>query len=119
MTKQVFLLERSPLSKNVYSILLSKIYNIDITLGKILEPSESILYHKDKDLFIIDEMSINHKKNDILKIIKENPKMMCIFITHKDKRDGWKEFPDLKNIKLLERPFFPDDFLKLVKDFLE
>ena len=116
MSRSVLAVERSPLARNVYSIILSQIDEIFLT-GDVYESFEGLKEDaRRSDLLLISESTIEGKKADYLKLVKElSGKVPCVIFIHPGTAPDWSDFSKIKRVELLERPFFPDDFLSVAK----
>ena len=117
-TKRVFMVERSPLARNVYSMLLKKLYDVEVSLG---DSSQSITDLEDSlaksDLFITSQNSIIDRRDDLLKVVKSLSKKggtNSLLLVHFGTKDQWEDFEKVAGVWILERPFFPDDFMSVV-----
>lgn len=69
------------------------------------------------DLVIFCGATVCGMKKDYLKTLKDISSGGCpsILFVYKDQSSGWKEFAAMKGTIIIEKPFFPDDFLGTVK----
>lgn len=118
MIRRILVIEKSALAKNIYSMILSKLYQVDIsTWGE----GESLPDLKNQiatyDLLLAGQDTISDKKEELFKVLKtsaSNERIPVVIFVHQGGSEQWKEFAGLDNVKILERPFFPDDLLMIV-----
>lgn len=120
MLQRILAVERSPLARNVYSMILSKDGKIEIeTMDDQDIDIRGKLYGV--DLLIVSQSSIGERKKEFLGIFKEEIKksgVPCIILAHEGKMADWREFEGAGRVKILERPFFPDKFRETARDLL-
>jgi hypothetical protein len=99
-------------------MILSKLDQVDIVP---VEPDVSPdLFQKDvskSDLVIMSQSTIGERKKEFLGSIKRASKgdgTSCILFVNEGASSDWKDYSSVKNVVIMERPFFPDDLLRLV-----
>ncbi len=122
MPKRVFAIERSPLSRNVYSMILSRLEEVNVVQSKSWEDTGEIEKELEKaDLVILSQSTVGDRKNQVLSLLcqlgKERPP--CIILCHRGSKKNWNDYSKLDGMVVVERPFYPDDFLEAVKDLWE
>lgn len=119
MGRRVLVIERSPLARNIYLMILSKLDEVEMLSeepGESMKKIQEIV--KGFDLIVISQSTLGDRKNDFLKLIKaisKNQKIPCILFVNKGVVSEWHDFSVLDNVEIIERPFRPDDMLKTIK----
>lgn len=118
MGRLILVVDRSPLARNVYLMLLSKLGVFDVG---IYESPESMDSFEEKArgsaLVIASQSTFDERKGeviDVLKMLAGENGIPSILLVHNKAAPSWKGLAEFKNIKILERPFLPDDFLGAV-----
>ena len=121
MLKNILIVERSPLAKNVYAMILSRFREVNIT---DINPEEGIARFEDiarrADLVILGEVSGRYRREeyiDVLAKISKEKKVTCVIIIHCGSAANVKEHIDLRNVRVIERPFFPEELVNAVAGF--
>ena len=114
MEKTVLAFERSPLARNVYNMILSKLCETHVEM--IDNAASYDMANIDANLVIFG-LAQHDKKTEIIKYLKKIPSPVIIFIKTGMMQD-WRDL-ETDTIKVLERPFYPDDFLKTVRKLWE
>lgn len=120
MAKNIVVVERSPLAKNVYAMILSMQGNVNIVDVGL---NENIMRFEDAvrsaDLVILGESSIRGRRdeymNTLFKISKEK-KVSCVIVAHRGSAPCKKELASIRNIRVVERPFFPNELLDAISE---
>lgn len=119
MPRRVMIIDRSALAKNVYSMILSKIGEVESVVCEIDACAAELRTNaKHFDLVIISASSIENKKKEIgqtIKNLSKESEIKCVVFVRQGMKDTWAGFEKTKGVHLLERPFFPDDLLNAVK----
>jgi hypothetical protein len=117
MPRKVVTIERSVLARNIYFLLLSKLLPDEKIEVKNLDVEDSIIKEgiEGIDLIILslraDELKNEDKTKSLLNSVKEAPH---IIIIHKGVNLNFDDTG--KGRFILKRPFFPEDFLNIVKE---
>lgn len=119
MAHRVLTVERSPLARNVYSMILSKLDEIELVSVEVQETAAEIrIRAKGADLIIIGQDAIGDRKKEFYQMLKgasrEGP-VPCVVFVRRGSKPAWEDFAKLKGVVLIEKPFFPDDFLDAVR----
>jgi len=122
MPKRIFAIERSPLSRNVYAMILSRLEEVNVIQSGSWEDISEIEKELGKaDLVILSQSTIGDRKNQVLSLLcqlgKDRPP--CIIFCHRGSMKRWDDFSKLERMVGVERPFYPDDFLDAVKELWE
>lgn len=120
MPRRLLVIERSPLARNIYNMILSKLDEISLSSA---EASDSISEIEQKaldaDLLIISGSTLADRKGEFLDLVKKvskNNDIPCLLLVKEGHISDWSSFAGLKKVKIIERPFFPKDFMAVVQE---
>lgn len=118
MGRRILVLDRSPLARNIYSMILSGLDQINIVP---IEPDvSSEKFQNDvvkSDLVMMRDSTIGERQKEFLDCIKNASKekdVPCILFVNEDQVSEWKDYAEINNVTIMERPFFPDELLQSV-----
>lgn len=120
MARKVLTMERSLLAKNVYSMILSQLGDIDFVHMEITENMADIMDKaRQSSLVIVSQGSLGEMKKEfhqmLSSIISKETGVPCVIFVNKGAQLLWGDFAKLEKVKVIERPFSPDDLLSEVK----
>lgn len=118
MLRRILAVERSPLAKNVYTMILSGLTDVEMEAGTFESVEEFKVKAKKTDLIIMDHSTLAERKDEFYHAVKGavfGTKTPCILIVRQGSIQEWENFLKIGRLELLERPFFPEDFLNTVK----
>ena len=119
MGRRVTIVERSPLARNIYMMILSQLDEIELISEEAGESISKIEKSIGKSsLVVMSQSTIGDRKKEFFKMIRaieKELKVPCIIFVNKGKMSEWKEFAGLDNVEIIERPFSPDDLLNMLK----
>lgn len=123
MVRRILAIEKSYLARNVYQMVLSKLGNIEFASGETeLAASDIRKRARNFDLIIAGHDSIGNGGDDLLELVKEisgRDGVPCVILASPASAQAWEEVSGMKGIAVVEKPFFPADFIKVVGQLLE
>lgn len=118
MSRRVLLLERSALAKSVYKMILAGVDDVELIGSEPSSPLSELMELSAKcDLVLMGLSTISDRRREFLRFVGDVDnkfKTPCILFVHQGTTSLWKDFQKC-NVEIIERPFFPDDLLVLVK----
>lgn len=110
MKKHVIAYERSPLARNVYNMILSQIVETEVEMRDNTDPA--VTERVPVDLVLFGNVQ-KDKKSEISKKIKKISAPVILLVKH-GMIDDWRDL-ETDRVRMLERPFFPDDLTKIIR----
>lgn len=119
MVRRVFVSEKSLLAKNVYRMILSKLGEIEFVSSDDQENFNDFLDRAgDANLLIVSQNVIGDRVDVFFRSLCDflkGTKIPCVILTNRGSGKMWEKFSKPDKTEFIERPFFPEDFLKTVK----
>ncbi len=118
---RIVVTDRSALAGNLYKLLFAELGAI-ITVRRSFEDTRDLFLRREKvDLAIFNSNVFGKKYDEILSAFKTDSNIIRvkkIFLCREAEKAWRKELSRLGDSQTILRPFYPDDFLTLVKESL-
>lgn len=122
MALRIVIVDRSILAVNMYRLLLRPM-GASFLVAKRYEEARPWFFRKDRiDLAIFNSNTFGKKFDEYFKRFESDGPVAGIpkiFLCRDSEKTWSKQLGRLTNAKVMEKPFHPDDFLKVVKGVIK